>query len=501
MKSMGTTGKSSSLFLILFISLFCFANVSFSGEGERIKYAGERITSEANPGELAQDKAKKGKPILLRLGRTHFDPLTRPPEQKAGIEQIQTYEREQTGYYIVQFDGPVENSWKETLNDTGVVMFDYIPDFAFIIRMDSTEEDTVRALPHVRWLGIYQPSYRISQRALDKVLTRGKETSEYDLPDVLLRVTVFPGEDLDRIKADIAAQDGMILDEVTTEWKTTLKVKIAPDRIANLPAIPGVKWVEPWPEWKLHNDKSTDIMNVRTPRNTHGLYGAGQTVGVCDTGLDQGSASPVHLHDDFENGSGGSRVTQIFDLVGDGADDVNSGHGTHVSGSVLGNGLESGSDPSSNSFPSDCFAGMAPKANLIFQAVEENLTESLSGLPSDLNILFGQADVAGADLHTNSWGDRWGFGGYSSQSEDVDEYMWNHKDFLVLFSAGNSGRDLDGDGVVDLYNGGAPGTAKNCLTVGASEGNRPSFSDTWGGWWSLDFTVDPIFSDRLADDP
>ncbi len=48
--------------------------------------------------------------------------------------------------------------------------------------------------------------------------------------------------------------------------------------------------------------------------------------------------------------------------------------------------------------------------------------------------------------------------------------MWDHKDFLILFSAGNDGADADGDGVVDLSSIGSPATAKNCLTVGASEG-------------------------------
>ena len=493
MKRTGIIGKNSRLFFILFIFLFCFANTSFSEDDERIKYIGDRICSESN-------HKKWGRSILIRLGREHFDPLRRSPAQIEGIKQIQTYDGEQTGYYIVQFDGPVENSWKEALKDTGADIFDYIPDFAFIVRMDPTEEDTVCALSHVRWIGIYQPCYRISQSALDKTFTKGKEAAEAETPGVLLRITVFPGEDLDRIKSEITALDGMILDEVTTGWKSTLKVEVSSDRIANLPAIPGVKWVEPWPKWRLHNDKSTDVMNIRTPRNTHGLYGAGQTVGVCDTGLDQGSASPADLHDDFEDGSGGSRVTQIFDRAEDGADDVNSGHGTHVAGSVLGNGAESGSDPSSKTFPSNCFAGMAPKASLVFQAVQDNLTELLSGLPSDLNILFSQADGAGANLHTNSWGSSVS-GMYSSNSQDVDEYMWSHKDFLILFSAGNDGIDMDGEGVVDLYSLVEPATAKNCLTVGASEGNRPSLTSTWGGWWPLDYSVNPIYFDRLADDP
>jgi hypothetical protein len=44
---------------------------------------------------------------------------------------------------------------------------------------------------------------------------------------------------------------------------------------------------------------------------------------------------------------------------------------------------------------------------------------------------------------------------------------------LILFSAGNSGLDSDEDGVIDVDSLGAPGTAKNCLTVGASENDRP----------------------------
>ncbi|MBW1916360.1 MAG: S8 family serine peptidase, partial [Deltaproteobacteria bacterium] len=193
------------------------------------------------------------------------------------------------------------------------------------------------------------------------------------------------------------------------------------------------------------------------------------------------------------------RVTEIIDVAGDGPQDVNSGHGTHVAGSVLGNGILSGSTPSSNTFPGTCFAGIAPKASLVFQAVENNSTQGLS-LPSDLNTLFSQSDSAGADLHTNSWGASAG-GMYSSYSQDVDEYIWDHKDFMILFSAGNEGIDMDGDGVIDLNSLGAPATAKNCLTVGASEGNRPSgsgYDSNWGTLWPNDFSATPISTDHVS---
>jgi Subtilase family len=497
------TRKNSLLFLIALVFSFCVANTSFSQEFERKKITEDMKCYESTQSAPTLSEGKTGKSILIRLGRTHFDPLQKLPAQKAGINSILAFGEGETGYYIIQFDGPIRSSWKTALMDTGAEIFDYVPDFAFIIRSASIKEQSVRALPHVRWLGIYQPSYRISQGALDKTFVQGQALEENEEAWELLRINIFPGEDLDRIKSEIDALGGMIMDEVTTKWKTTLKVKAPSTSIANLPAISGVKWIEPVPVWKLFNNISSDIMNVRTPRDTYGLYGEGQTVGVCDSGLDQGSANPASLHNDFENGAGATRVTQLIDLSGDGAQDAFSGHGTHVAGSVLGNGSHSGSNPSINSFPSTCFAGIAPKANLVFQATANN-AGSLVGIPSDLNTLFSQSDVAGADLHTNSWGSSLS-GMYTSSSQDVDEYMWDYKDFLVLFSAGNSGIDMDGNGVIDLYSMGSPATAKNCLTVGASEGNRPSgagYDTPWAtGSWAVKYSVAPINSDHVSDDP
>ena len=505
---MGKTGRVKKYcFLFLFISTFtfCLASRSFSENEKVVLFVAEK----------GYDNDKRGvslvgsggdKSILIRLGRTHFDPLRVIPDKEASVPEIQAYPKGEKGYYIVQFDGPIRSSWKRALKETGVEIFDYIPDFAFIARMDSTKEGTVRGLPHVRWVGIYQPSYRISQGALDKVFVKGGESADSEeglINKVLLSITIFPGEGLEPIRSAIAGLDGIILDEVSTSWKTTLKVEIPVDKLDSLPGINGIKWIEPWPKWRLYNNVSTDVMNARAPRDIHGLYGEGQTVGVCDSGLDEGSTDPADLHEDFLDGAGLSRVTQIFDLVGDGASDVNSGHGTHVAGSVLGNGKRSGSDPSSNSFPSSCFAGLAPKADLVFQAAENNATGKLSGLPSDLNTLFSQADGAGADLHTNSWGSTVS-GKYTSRSEEVDEYVWDNRDFLILFAAGNDGIDMDGDGVIDQYSVGSPATAKNCLTVGASEGDRPTgegYDHTWGYFNSYEYSADPIYSDHVSNHP
>ncbi len=494
-------------FVFIIILFFSLADISLSAD--LIKKEKIEITElENNQFFLMQNNTQNKNSILIRLAHTNFDPLQALPIPKTGIHSIQSYQSGEPGYFIIQFDGPIKSSWKNDLTELGVEIFNYVPDYAFIIRMNPQQQQKVQSLNHVRWLGIYQPSYRISQSAIDKINIKDKvsvipPTGDADNNDneTLLRVIVFPGENLSRIEAEINGHQGVILDKVTTSWKTSLKIRIPNSNLASLAEIPGIKWIEPQPRWKLHNNIATDIMAVRNPRDTHGLYGSGQTVGICDTGIDQGVTTPVNLHDDFEDGSGSSRITQIFDVAGDGeSSDVNSGHGTHVAGSVLGNGKLSGSNPATNSFPSSSFAGMAPKANLVFQACEDNTKGELV-LPTDLNDLFSQSDNAGADLHTNSWGGS-AAGAYTAYSQDVDEYIWSNRDFLILFSAGNEGVDMDGDGVIDLYSLGAPATAKNCLTVGATENNRPSgagLDRTWSEAWPSDFPAEPIASDHVSD--
>ncbi len=438
--------------------------------------------------------------LMIRIGDAHFDPLYKMPSAHTALKTIDSYAAGQSGYYIVQFDGPVQPAWKQALSQAGAEILDYLPDFAYVVRMLSDTVSTVSAIEHVRWVGIFQPAFRISQGAMSRHYSQGQEQKAV----VALRVNLFPGVDTNAVEDQIRDLGGVIKEKRSTKLKTSLTVEIPAERIANLPAIDGVKWIEPMPQWKLSNDVSTDIMNVRTARNTNGLYGSGQTVGVADTGLDNGDTAPANLHDDFEDGSGASRVLQIIDRVAAAETGVDqsdtNGHGTHVAGSVLGNGLMSGSDPSTNSFPETAVAGLAPKANLVFQALENNDTGLLEGLPNDLNDLFSQAAAAGADLHTNSWGASVA-GAYTAWAQDVDEYMWNYPDFLILFSASNDGADLDADGVIDPYSLGSPATAKNCLTVGASESDRSSvgYDDTWTNLWGPLYPVSPISNDHVSD--
>jgi hypothetical protein len=214
-------------------------------------------------------------------------------------------------------------------------------------------------------------------------------------------------------------------------------------------------------------------------------------------------------------------------VINDGVQDVDSGHGTHVALSVLGDGGASGEGK-----------GTASAAQLVFQAVE-NYTDFISicafsyadgyyliGIPSNIGTLFQSAYDVGARLHSNSWGSA-ANGDYTTDSVNADTFIWSHKDMLVTFSAGNEGTDANANGVVDNDSIGSPATAKNVLTVGASENDRSgnyqcdtglsytshdayqpgqtcnsmggqNLLGTYGQRWGTDFPAAPISTDLTA---
>ena len=439
----------------------------------------------ATTDDEAEEEAQTATPVLRSLARTLF-----------GVAA--TTATVETGYYIVQFTGPVKAQWKTSLTDLGAVLFDYIPQYAFIIKLDSSREGDVRALDGVRWLGEYEPDMRLSTTVYDVT----PEALEAAGGLVALRVMAFPGEDAAELGVKVRDLGGEVTSVSESSRGILMDVSLPVTAIEDLAKVDGVKWVESAPKHRLNNNKATDIMGARAVRPRSWavggtLYGQGQVVAIADSGLDTGVVGT--LHDDFGNGSGGSRVQNIVALGSATASDE-AGHGTHVAGGVVGNGANSGATPASEVFPATCFAGLAPKATLYFQAVGGSGGSSLPGIPSDLTNLFSPAYDAGARVHTNSWGTS-GFGGYSSECATVDQFMWDHKNFLVLFAAGNAGYDTNMNGVVDDYKLDTPGTAKNCLCVGASESLRSSGGYATSAWGAFRTYASPVAEDLASDKP
>ena len=219
-----------------------------------------------------------------------------------------------------------------------------------------------------------------------------------------------------------------------------------PKLVPDIAAIPQVRSVNPYGPPRLTNNVATGIIHADVVRENHGLDGRNQVVAIADTGLDNG-VNDATMHDDFEG-----RIVAIHALGRPGdASDIHN-HGTHVSGSVAGDGSMSNGN----------IQGMAPAARLVFQSTMD-ASRGLGGIPGDLRIgLFDVARNDGAHIHTNSWSETPTNGAYLDYAEQADDFAFNNREFLILFSAGN-----DAPSRVN-----SPGTAKNVLTVGASESVR-----------------------------
>ncbi|MFD4444810.1 S8 family serine peptidase [Nocardia sp. NPDC058519] len=416
-------------------------------------------------------------------------------------------------HYLVQFVGPIKPEWRSAVENAGASIVDARSGFTLVVRATAEQVAAIAALPAVRWAGHLPDRARLDVTT-DSTLPRTKL-----LPDVFT-VEFFSPATARAAKAAIRKLGLRIIGD----GSATLIVE-APQgtdaarrkQLADLSAVHGVRMVRNRPINRISNDVAAGIMRgtAATLGGVSTLDGDGETIAVCDTGFDTGSTSPVHP--DF-----GGRVKAVMSFPitsefapyinnaggDDGASDLDSGHGTHVAGSVLGDGIASTAVPGQ-----PVIRGLATKAKLVFQAIEQALDWKnpafvakygrylLAGIPVDLADLFEPAYNKGARIHTNSWGGG-DPGAYDDQCRAVDKFMWEHPSFCILFAAGNDGSDSDGDGEINLGSVTSPGTAKNCLTVGASENLRRSFdSEKYGNWWPGDYPAPPYKSASMADNP
>lgn len=448
-----------------------------------------------------------GPQIRLQVGS--FDPLQ---DQEAELDQPQGVAKTEPGVYLVQFHGPIQEAWKAEVAAAGAELFDYIPDYAFVVRMRADVARRVAALPAVRWVGPYRPAYRISP-ALQRKLEVGSDPAQPADGPIAARIWTFPGE-TDDLRRAVQNLGGAVIAATDTAFGGAVRASLPPTALAELAQRPNVRWIEPPIRYRLLNNvaRRQNIMDVERVWSL-GLFGAGQIVALSDSGLDTGDMETLSA--DFAG-----RVVAVHPL-GESKTTWNDpvGHGTHVAGSIAGNGSLSGSDPDTHKYTGS-FAGMAPEASLVIQAFDvEPLSGEISGLPENMNALFEPAYADGARIHSNSWGgineedpDN-PYGGYLLDSRQTDEFAWSHPDMTILFAAGNSGTDslpaerlIPGDGVVDLDSLNVPGTAKNVITIGASESYRPPGSGgmssaTWFLVGFLNFLRPPIVGDLVSDNP
>nr|WP_285860205.1 S8 family serine peptidase [Brevibacillus sp. MER 51] len=356
-------------------------------------------------------------------------------DEGLALDKLSSKKRE-SELVVIQLSGPVREEWKEELEEIGVTLGDYIPDFAFIAKMEDEQvRKEVEKLSFVEDVMSFTPKSKVSS----ELRFEGGKRERVEVAVVGFNQRV----DMYRAMTKLT-EDQDIGDVQSPEDAPHISIaKMDQETIEQVIESDDVIAVVPVPENKLHNDVAATIIHSDKLAST-GYTGKGQIVGVADTGLDTGKLQT--MHPDFKG--------QIEKLISLGrpndASDVH-GHGTHVAGSIVGTGEASDGQ----------YKGTAPGAKLVFHSIEN----AKGKLVTDVETILQEAYEEGARIHSNSWGanDK---GEYSLSSMLFDRFLWEHPDMTVLVAAGNEGEK----GFKTI---GSPATAKNVIAVGATENVRP----------------------------
>ena len=332
----------------------------------------------------------------------------------------------------VRVDGSVRNRAAMC----GARVSGVIPPFGLVVEADHP------AMERLRKDGTFMAAEALG--AEDKMSESLKDEMSASV-ESRIAVTVIPlqAKDASAIVAYLGSI-GSKIDGVSTKGRGFVKAEVSAAHLRELAGRGDVRWVERHERAVLLNDVVVrpGLMNVTPVRDTYGLTGLGQVVTISDTGLDTGNAESVMA--DFSG-----KIAFMGTVSGSLGYDLN-GHGTHVAGSLAGDGALS----------SGAFRGVAPSAMLnVWQCAD-----AAGNLFFPENDLLFQPDRKNSPsyIHSASWGSKL-FSEYDSYSISVDDWLWRHPENLALFAVGNSG------GNSRVY---SPAGAKNVIAVGATESLR-----------------------------
>ncbi|KAK2861412.1 hypothetical protein FQN49_004226 [Arthroderma sp. PD_2] len=442
-------------------------------------------------------------PVISINGNDLNPESQRPVLQALGLE---SEDSSKSNYILVQTKELLEDDQEDELERLGVDIQEYVSAKTYLCSYKPADLAAIRSLPFVEWANIYLDMFVIQstmktvppgtntlgalsntvpkssrRRTVDVVLHHDVDATSQELHEALVMVARADTSSLNvgskKIRMIIEEQD---LDEVAAIDGVRSIHEVHPAVLFNNKAVPIIKGdVDTSGDHAIGSEKADDI-------NALPFEGEGQIVAVGDTGFDKGSTTDTHPA--FKG-----RVKHLYALgrTNPATSDDPNGHGTHVCGSVLGDGTSEKMGGK--------IQGTAPKATLVMQSLLDS-NNGLGGIPDDLTKLFIQPyDDHGARIHTNSWGSNAPGGQlpYNVNSEEIDRFVWDHPDMVILFAAGNSGIDANRDGINDKNQIGAQAAAKNCITVGASENDRPDITATYAPW----FPNKPYNEDRVADHP
>ncbi len=420
----------------LLAALFCVMAVSVGRQAE------------ASP--LAQ-----GSPYQILFRSRQFVPVPGIDDRVRARLQAQKVRR----HVILQLNSIPDQREQQALAARGIQLLNYIPNRAWFAALEPEALSDLSSANELRWLGDIQIADKLPAHLLN-----GRPLSHALNADGTLTVRMNYFADLSEAEAAelVARHAGRVEQRVPELHAMTLQLPL--EQVVPLAAEDGVRWLAEAPLSPTpFNDSIRSRIRVDDVQAApYNLSGAGIVLGMWDCG-------PVGPHIDFA----GRLINVSGQVNGCGSAPT---HSTHVAGVMAGSGQNSQAQAGT---PFQ-WKGMAPAAQLIAYDYFSSTVEVRSAMNTyhiDLaNNSWGFVPDAGEDCQLT-------YGNYNNLAPDYDQIVTGlyGKRITVTFAAGNK---QGACGVYDTIT--PPGTAKNVITVGATNSN----DDTLTAFSSLGPTDD-----------
>lgn len=315
---------------------------------------------------------------------------------------------------VLQIDGPLTPERRAALLATGLVLGEYLPDFAYIVDASSVNSQRLQSLGFVSWLGRFDPAWRLDPELGARPLYSDQRIELRARGLAQIVVMTFAGAAPDAAVGQIASSGGVVLGQYAVGANWMIDAIVTPKSAGHLAALPTVQYVEEAPDGLLRNHSNrwivqSNVLN-ETPVWDRGLHGEGQIAGLIDTIMHE----PHCMFDDsLPPGDPNHRkVVGWRNVTG-----ASQFHGTHVAGTLAGDAPPIGMYNIND--------GLAFAARISFSNVFHVFSN-----PSTLYQRLVDAHNDGARVHSNSWGDD-GTRNYTTWCRQLDDYSYTYEDGLA----------------------------------------------------------------------
>lgn len=384
-------------------------------------------------------------------GEQRFDPRDGLPS--LDVPTISAYPGDGTGWYLVQFSGPVFGYQIDALRRTGAYFHGFHSRSVAFVKASAAQIEAVNALPFVRWTGIYQPGLKFWPGTLaDEGYGR-------------VAVILFYPEDIVAAEAAIRALGVTVVATGVSEACKAIDVECSRADVARLAALPFVQSLEEWHPAEAENEQCQWVAQTWAQNQRRvweqGLYGEGEILGYSDGQIDfnhyafRDASVAITDTGEFPNHR---KVVVLKHYPPAGGVGSTDSHGSHVGGTIAGDDSINGGTNLND--------GHAKRARLVQlspipQPTGNDFTEPL-------NIISNYLRNPELRPHTmsHSW---WTLtmGQYTNAAATFDQFSWRNKDIQQIKSCGNQGQSSQ-------YRITEPGNAKSIISAASLQNGTSS---------------------------